>query len=146
MSSGLKTGNQFILMTDEVTCILYICSAFWLFLWKEVRKIEPVEVVRSFTVPLSHIGAQFQPSPTVPGRPHRPSSPFTIPSCPQPPPARHTHSLLSRRPARLPLGSPGQTTDSRLLPSGTAGNTGSRYAFLLPSKLSRESGLGTLMN
>ena len=32
MRSGLKTGNRFLLMTDEVTYILCLCSAFWPFL------------------------------------------------------------------------------------------------------------------
>ena len=33
MRSGLKTGNWFLLMKDEVTYFLYICSAIWPFLW-----------------------------------------------------------------------------------------------------------------
>ena len=66
MRSVLKTGNLFLLVTDEVTYTFYICSAFWPLLWIR-RSKEKYTAGRScakflpFHVPLSHrIGAQFQ--------------------------------------------------------------------------------------
>ena len=39
MRSGLKTGNWFLLMKDEVTYVPYICSAIWPFL-RLISKID----------------------------------------------------------------------------------------------------------
>ena len=57
---GLRTGNRFLLLIDEVTYTFYICSVVWPFLWTS-NKEYMAKFREVFTVPLSHsIRAQFQ--------------------------------------------------------------------------------------
>ena len=56
----LKTENQFLLIMDELTGLLYICSGVWPFLWiRSMWRIQ-AKLLLSIILLLYGIGAQFQ--------------------------------------------------------------------------------------